>query len=81
MVTIEICIGSSCFVKGSNEVVELLKNYIAEHHLEEKVQLKGAFCMGQCTKGLGIKVNGKILEGATLYNVVDLLEPELRELL
>ena len=38
MVTIEICIGSSCFVKGSNEVVELLKNYIAEHHLEEKVQ-------------------------------------------
>ena len=52
MVTIEICIGSSCFVKGSNEVVELLKNYIAEHHLEEKVQLKGAFCMGQCTKGL-----------------------------
>ena len=74
MVTIEICIGSSCFVKGSNEVVELLKNYIAEHHLEEKVQLKGAFCMG-------IKVNGKILEGATLYNVVDLLEPELKELL
>ena len=55
MVTIEICIGSSCFVKGSNEVVELLKNYIAEHHLEEK--------------------------GATLYNVVDLLEPELKELL
>ena len=37
--------------------------------------------MGQCTKGLGIKVNGKILEGATLYNVVDLLEPELKELL
>lgn len=79
MVTIEICIGSSCFVKGSNEVVELLKNYIAEKHLEDKIHLKGAFCMGMCTQGLGIKVNGKALVGATLFNVIELVEKELSE--
>ena len=72
MQVIEICVGSSCFVKGSNELVLILKKY-----LEEKVQLKGAFCMGQCAKGLGVRVNGKLLEGVTLSNALEMIELEL----
>lgn len=81
MHTIEICVGSSCFVKGSNELVELLKKYLEEHHLEDKVQMKGAFCMGQCSKGLGVKVDGKLLEGVTLANAIELIENELNIIL
>lgn len=77
MHTIEICVGSSCFVKGSNELVEKLKKYLEDHQLEDRVQLKGAFCMGQCAKGLGVRVDGKLLEGVTLYNAIDLIETEL----
>ena len=77
MHTIEICVGSSCFVKGSNELVEKLKKYLEENNLEDKVQLKGAFCMGQCAKGLGVRVDGKLLEGVTLSNAIDLIEIEL----
>ncbi|WP_294562493.1 (2Fe-2S) ferredoxin domain-containing protein [uncultured Traorella sp.] len=80
MHTIEICVGSSCFVKGSNELVEKLKKYLEENHLEDKVQLKGAFCMGQCAKGLGVRVDGKLLEGVTLANAIDLIEIELNSL-
>ena len=81
MVTIEICIGSSCFVKGSNEAVEFLKAYIAERKLEDKIALKGAFCMGMCTTGLGIRVNGKQLSGVTLGNLQEKIEKELEEIL
>lgn len=77
MHTIEICVGSSCFVKGSNELVLILKKYIEDNHLEDQVQLKGAFCMGQCAKGLGIRVDGKLLEGVTLNNALELIELEL----
>lgn len=77
MHTIEICVGSSCFVKGSNELVEMLKKYLEENNLEDKVQLKGAFCMGQCAKGLGVRVDGKLLEGVTLSNAISLIECEL----
>lgn len=80
MHTIEICVGSSCFVKGSNELVDKLKKYLEENHLEDKVQLKGAFCMGQCAKGLGVRVDGKLLEGVTLANAIDLIEIELNSL-
>lgn len=77
MHTIEICVGSSCFVKGSNELVAELKKYIEENHLEDSVQLKGAFCMGQCAKGLGVRVDGKLLEGVTLSNAIELIDLEL----
>ena len=77
MHTIEICVGSSCFVKGSNELVELLKKYLEEHDLEDKVQMKGAFCMGHCSKGLGVRVDGKLLEGVTLMNAIEKIENEL----
>lgn len=81
MHTIEICVGSSCFVKGSNELVVLLKKYIEEKNLEDQVQLKGAFCMGQCAKGLGVRIDGKLLEGVTLANALDKIEAELNVLL
>lgn len=81
MVTIEVCIGSSCFVKGSNEVVAFLKNYIIEHQLEDKILLKGAFCMGMCTQGLGIRINDKQIPGVTLYNMQSLIEKELNAIL
>lgn len=81
MRTIEICVGSSCFVKGSNELVEVLKKFLEDKKLEDKVQLKGAFCMGQCAKGLGVRVDGKLLEGVTLANAIDLISMELADIL
>ena len=43
-----ICIGSSCHLKGSRQVVEKLQALVKENHLEDKVELGGTFCMGDC---------------------------------
>ncbi len=53
-----VCIGSSCHVKGSRFVVEKLQELIKEHHLEEKVELGGTFCLGECQKGVCVQVDG-----------------------
>ena len=53
MVTVEVCIGSACYVKGSNEVVTILQELIKEKGWEDQVNVKGAFCMQVCTQGLG----------------------------
>lgn len=54
---ITVCIGSSCHLKGSRQVVEALQRMIAEKNLGDKVELSGTFCMGQCQKGVCVTVN------------------------
>ncbi|MEG0314081.1 MAG: (2Fe-2S) ferredoxin domain-containing protein [Erysipelotrichaceae bacterium] len=79
MITIEVCIGSACFVRGSNVAVQLLKDYIKENEIEAEVVLKGSFCMQKCTKGLGVKIDGIALEGIGLHNVVSEVAAKLEE--
>ena len=54
---VTVCIGSSCHIKGSRQVVEKLQALIAEHNLGEVVELGGTFCMGQCQKGVCVTVD------------------------
>lgn len=54
---ITICIGSSCHIKGSRQVVEQLQSFIKENNLDEKVELAGTFCLGQCQQGVCVKVD------------------------
>jgi NADH:ubiquinone oxidoreductase subunit E len=54
---ITVCIGSSCHIKGSHQVVEQLQKLIAENRLEEKVKLGGTFCLGNCQQGVCVTVD------------------------
>ena len=56
---ITVCIGSSCHIKGSRQVVEQLQYLIAENDLGEKVELSGTFCMGRCQEGVCVSVDDK----------------------
>ena len=57
MLKITVCIGSSCHIKGSRQVVEQLQNLINENNLSDKVELGGTFCMGNCQLGVCVTVN------------------------
>ncbi len=54
---ITVCIGSSCHIKGSRQVVEQLQYFIHESSLTDKVELAGAFCMGECQQGVCVTVD------------------------
>ena len=56
---ITVCIGSSCHIKGSRQVVERLQNLIHENSLNSKVDLAGTFCMGNCQEGVCVTVDGE----------------------
>ena len=55
---ITVCIGSSCHIKGSRQVVEQLQDLIAANKLDDKVELGGTFCMGKCQQGVCVTVDG-----------------------
>ena len=63
---IQICVGSSCHLKGSEEMIEFLKESIKEYHLEEDITLAGSFCIGECNReGITLQVDDTVYTGIT----------------
>ena len=54
---VTVCIGSSCHIKGSRQVVERLQFLINEKNISDKVELGGTFCMGKCQQGACVTVD------------------------
>ena len=57
MLKITVCVGSSCHLKGSRQIVEALREMIAKKNLSDKIELAGTFCMGKCDEGVCVTVN------------------------
>ena len=65
MITISVCVGSACHLKGSYKVIQVLQRLIEENQVSHKVEIKGAFCIGRCTEAVSVTVND---EGAFSLN-------------
>ena len=55
MKVIYICIGSACHLKGTQDVIEIFKSLVKHYHLEEKLELKAAFCTGHCMEAVAVQ--------------------------
>ena len=73
---VTVCIGSSCHIKGSRQVVEQLQYLIAENNLGDKVELGGTFCMGKCQQGVCVTVNDDF-HSVTPENVSEFFNKEV----
>ncbi len=63
MIKITVCIGSSCHIKGSRQVVEHLRSLITENGLGDRIELSGTFCTGKCQQGVCVTI------GDSFYSV------------
>lgn len=69
MVIIQVCVGSSCHLKGSADIVELLQKAVEEHHIEDEIALVGSFCIGKCNRiGVTVQVDDDVHVGVTREN-------------
>lgn len=66
---IQVCVGSSCYLKGSHEIVEMIQQAVNEHNLDSEVTLAGSFCTGKCNRvGVTVSVDDTIYTGITREN-------------
>ena len=73
---VTVCIGSSCHIKGSRQVVEQLQSLIKENNLEDKVEIGGTFCLGKCQQGVCVTVDEEF-HSVTPENVNEFFENEI----
>ena len=85
MLVVQICVGNSCHIKGSQEIVELMQKAVEEYNLVGDVVLVGSFCVGKCNReGVTVQINDDVHVGLTRENfknffqenILDVLESE-----
>lgn len=75
MMEIKICVGSSCHLKGSHDIVELFNKALKDYNLEAQISLVGSFCTGKCNRdGVTIQVGDTVHTGVTPANFKEFFE-------
>ena len=63
---IKVCIGSACYVKGSHNIISTFQKLIKENNLQNTIELKAAFCLGNCTTTTEVSI---IIDETELHRV------------
>jgi len=71
---ISVCMGSSCFSRGNNESIELIKKYISDYNLSERVILKGNLCHANCSLGPNMSIGDNMYQGILPENIYDIMK-------
>lgn len=66
MITVTICVGSSCHIKGAREMINRFSDFLKKEGLEDKVELKGSFCMELCGEGVNWKIDDEVLSSSSV---------------
>lgn len=71
---IYVCMGSSCHLKGSYEVVKKLEEIKGRG---TNIEIFGHLCFGQCSRGVCVEIDGKIFFGVNPQNIEEIINKVL----
>ncbi|WP_105614509.1 NAD(P)H-dependent oxidoreductase subunit E [Vallitalea okinawensis] len=60
MLTIYVCIGSACHLKGSYDVINGFQEQVKAQKLDGSISINAAFCLGHCTEAVSVKIDDEI---------------------
>ena len=66
MITVTVCVGSSCHIKGAREMIACFDDFLTKKALKDKVELKGSFCMERCGEGINWKLDDEIVSSSSV---------------
>ena len=73
---ITICLGSSCFSRGNNKNIEIIKQFLKDNHLEADISFSGRLCEEACSRGPIICIDDHIYEEVSLSRLYKILQEE-----
>lgn len=81
MITVTICVGSSCHIKGAREMITRFNDFLSKEGLQDKVELKGSFCMERCGEGINWKINDEFLSSSSVEEGAEVFRKKVLEAL
>ena len=77
MIVIDVCVGSSCHIRGSAFIINALKDAIHTNKLGKEVELRASFCMGECKDGVCMKIDGEQVKNVTPANIQSIFKEKV----
>ena len=77
MVTVTVCVGSSCHLKGARDVIERFNELLRRHGLTDRVALQGSFCMERCGEGINWQIDDEMLTSANSTEAIAVLHEKV----
>lgn len=71
MLTVRVCVGSSCHLKGSYDVIQMLQELLKKYDVEDKVDLQASFCLGFCATGVTAQAGEVLMHNVNPENIED----------
>lgn len=73
--------GSACHQRGVYQIHRALEEALARNGLTDRVELKGAFCLGPCMNSIVLKVGDQLILNVTPDNFEQKFADEILPLL
>ncbi len=76
---VRVCVGTSCYVRGSQALLKALMQHIGDRNLTAQVDVQASFCFEQCDRGPTVRIGDQVLERCTRERACEVLEAELEK--
>ena len=64
-VPVTVCVGTSCFLRGSQELLRELLQHVKDSGVQDRVDLRATFCHERCDRGPTVSIAGQFIERCT----------------
>jgi len=81
MITVTVCVGSSCHIKGAREMIARFNDFLSKEDIGDKVELKGSFCMDRCGEGINWKIDDEIFSSSSVEEGAEMFQKKVLGLL
>lgn len=74
---VRVCVGTNCYLHGSQDVLIKVMDWVEERQLQDKVDVGATFCFEKCGRSPNARVGNAMIENCTAAAIIAAVSREL----
>jgi NADH-quinone oxidoreductase subunit G len=76
-VKVSVCLGTNCYLKGSQKVLNSVLRHAEEKGLENRLDVRAGFCFEKCECGPTVMIDGEHVPECTADKAIEVINRRL----
>jgi NADH-quinone oxidoreductase subunit G len=76
-VKVSVCLGTNCFLKGSQEVLNGVLRHAEQSGLEGRMDVRASFCFEKCETGPTVMIDGQHVHHCTAAKAIEVINSRI----